>query len=111
MNKSRKKIAITINLNRCISVFYFDRINKFIKPIREELTKQGFKFSIKGRPKSVHSIWNKMRNQDVPFEQVFDLFAIRIILETTPDKEKADCWQVYSSVTDFYHPNPDRLRD
>ena len=86
-------------------------INKFIKPIRDELTKQGFKFSIKGRPKSIHSIWNKMKKQGVSFEEVFDLFAIRIILETTPEREKADCWQVYSIVTDFYQPNPDRLRD
>lgn len=86
-------------------------INRFIRPIREELTKHKIKFSIKGRPKSIHSIWNKMCTQDVPFEEVYDLFAIRIILETTTEREKADCWQVYSIVTDFYQPNPDRLRD
>ncbi|MDH5475220.1 MAG: RelA/SpoT family protein [Cyclobacteriaceae bacterium] len=86
-------------------------ISKFIKPIKDELTKQGLKFSIKGRPKSIHSIWNKMQKKDVPFEEVFDLFAVRIILETTPEREKADCWHIYSIVTDFYQPNPDRLRD
>jgi GTP pyrophosphokinase len=89
--------------------------NKFIKqfmiPINEELDKLKIKYEIKGRPKSIHSIWNKMRKQNIPFEEVFDLFAIRIILDTTLENEKALCWQVYSIVTDFYTPNPDRLRD
>ncbi|SMD43028.1 GTP pyrophosphokinase [Aquiflexum balticum DSM 16537] len=89
--------------------------NKFIKgfiaPIEEELELQGFKFTIKGRPKSVFSIYNKMKKQNIPFEEVYDLFAVRIIIESELDNEKADCWQVYSVVTDFYRPNPDRLRD
>lgn len=86
-------------------------IKNFIQPIEEELTRQGFKFSIKGRPKSVYSIYNKMKKQGIPFEEVYDLFAIRIILDSELENEKADCWQVYSIVTDFYRPNPDRLRD
>jgi len=89
--------------------------NKFIKqfmvPINEELDKLNIEYEIKGRPKSIHSIWNKMRKQNIPFEEVFDLFAIRIILDTTMEHEKALCWQVYSIVTDYYTPNPDRLRD
>ncbi|MTI32215.1 RelA/SpoT family protein, partial [Xanthovirga aplysinae] len=86
-------------------------IRNFIKPIQSELNRQGFDFVIKGRPKSVFSIWNKMRKQNIPFNQVYDLFAIRIILDTTLENEKPACWQVYSIVTDFYKPNPDRLRD
>lgn len=86
-------------------------INKLIKPIKDELNKSHVKFLIKGRPKSIHSIWNKMKKQDIPFEEVYDLFAIRIIIDTPLAKEKADCWQVYSVVTDYYKPNPDRLRD
>lgn len=89
--------------------------NKFIKqfmvPINEELDKLKIAYEIKGRPKSIHSIWNKMRKQNIPFEEVFDLFAIRIILDTPYENEKALCWQAYSIVTDFYTPNPDRLRD
>ncbi|HXH19186.1 MAG TPA: RelA/SpoT family protein, partial [Chitinophagales bacterium] len=86
-------------------------INEFIAPIEERLKKEGFKFRIYGRPKSIHSIWNKMRTKGVEFEQVYDLFAIRIIIDTPPEKEKAECWKVYSIVTDFYRPNPSRLRD
>ncbi len=89
--------------------------NKFIKqftqPIVEELDELKIEYEIKGRPKSVNSIWNKMRKQNIPFEEVYDLFAIRIILETPQEMEKSICWQVYSIVTDFYTPNPDRLRD
>jgi GTP diphosphokinase / guanosine-3',5'-bis(diphosphate) 3'-diphosphatase len=89
--------------------------NKFIKqfmiPIKEELDMLEKDYEIKGRPKSIHSIWNKMRKQNIPFEEVYDLFAIRIILDAPPEHEKALCWQVYSIVTDFYTPNPDRLRD
>lgn len=89
--------------------------NKFIKqftqPIVEELDHLKIEYEIKGRPKSVNSIWNKMRKQNIPFEEVYDLFAIRIILETPQEMEKSVCWQVYSIVTDFYTPNPDRLRD
>ncbi|MBD3627505.1 bifunctional (p)ppGpp synthetase/guanosine-3',5'-bis(diphosphate) 3'-pyrophosphohydrolase [Cyclobacterium sp.] len=86
-------------------------IKTFIAPIESELEHQGFKFVIKGRPKSVFSIYNKMKSQNIPFEEVYDLFAIRIIIDTPYENEKADCWQVYSTVTDFYRPNPDRLRD
>ncbi len=86
-------------------------IKSFIQPIEDELIRQKFKFVIKGRPKSVYSIYSKMKKQGIPFEEVYDLFAIRIILDSELENEKADCWQVYSIVTDFYHPNPDRLRD
>jgi len=86
-------------------------IKKFIAPIEKELANQGFQFEIKGRPKSVYSIWQKMKKQGVEFEEVYDIFAIRIILDSKPSKEKADCWRVYSIVTDFYQPNPKRLRD
>lgn len=86
-------------------------IRNFIKPIRDELNGQHFTCEIKGRPKSIHSIHNKMRKQNVPFEEVYDLFAIRIIIDTDLESEKAACWQVYSIVTDYYQPNPDRLRD
>jgi len=86
-------------------------IRNFINPIQKELRKRGFKFTIKGRLKSVFSIWNKMKKQDIPIDQVYDLFAVRIILDAPPEQEKAACWQVYSIVTDHYQPNPDRLRD
>lgn len=86
-------------------------IKDFIAPIDNELNKQNFKVTIKGRPKSIHSIWNKMRKQGIPFEQVYDLFAIRIIIDTAYEHEKADCWKVYSIVTDYYTPSPERLRD
>lgn len=86
-------------------------IRQFVNPIKSELDKSNLNIEIKGRPKSIHSIWNKMRKQDVTFEEVYDLFAIRIIIDSEFENEKADCWQVYSIVTDFYQPNPDRLRD
>ncbi len=86
-------------------------IAEFIHPIKDELNHQGFKFEIKGRPKSIHSIWEKMKKQGVTFEEIYDLFAIRIIIDTPQNQEKADCWKVYSIVTDSYRPNPDRLRD
>ena len=86
-------------------------VRNFINPIQKELNKRDIKFTIKGRPKSIYSIWNKMTTQEIPFEKVYDLFAIRIILDLPPEMEKAGCWQVYSVVTDYYQPNPDRLRD
>tara|TARA_B110000483_G_scaffold229096_1_gene292759 strand:- start:5 stop:2218 length:2214 start_codon:yes stop_codon:yes gene_type:complete len=86
-------------------------ISRFIHPIKTELAKQNFKLNIKGRPKSIYSIWNKMETKGVPFEEVYDIFAIRIILDSGSENEKADSWKVYSIVTDFYRPNPDRLRD
>jgi GTP diphosphokinase / guanosine-3',5'-bis(diphosphate) 3'-diphosphatase len=86
-------------------------INEFIKPIKEVLQEEGFDFEIHGRPKSIHSIWNKIKTKGVQFEEVYDLFAIRIILDSPVEKEKADCWKVYSIITDFYHPSPERTRD
>jgi GTP pyrophosphokinase len=86
-------------------------IKEFITPIQDELKSKGFDFDIKGRTKSVYSIWKKMQKQGVDFEEVYDLFAIRIILNSPPEKEKSDCWQVYSIITDKYTPNPERLRD
>ncbi len=86
-------------------------IQEFISPIEKELFRQGFKFDIKGRPKSIHSIWRKMKKQNVGFDEVYDLFAVRIIIDTPKKDEKADCWRVYSVVTDIYQPNPNRLRD
>jgi GTP diphosphokinase / guanosine-3',5'-bis(diphosphate) 3'-diphosphatase len=86
-------------------------IREFIKPIKASLEKENFEFEIKGRPKSVYSIWRKMKKQGVAFEEIYDKFAIRIILNSALDKEKSDCWRVYSIVTDFYQPNPLRLRD
>jgi GTP pyrophosphokinase len=86
-------------------------IQKFSSPIKKELEEKGIKFEIKGRSKSIYSIWNKMEKKEVPFEEVYDLFAIRIIIDNDELDEKALCWQVYSVVTDFYSPNIDRLRD
>jgi len=87
-------------------------ISKFSSPIKKALEEKGVKFQIKGRPKSIYSIWNKMVTKNVPFEEVYDLFAIRIIIDSEIEQnEKSDCWQVYSIVTDFYQPNIDRLRD
>lgn len=86
-------------------------IANFIKPLKEKLEASGYVFSIKGRTKSIYSIWNKMKKQNTPFENIYDLFAIRIIIDTSLEKEKSDCWQIYSIVTDMYQPNPKRLRD
>ena len=86
-------------------------INEFIKPLREKMEKSGFDFEIYGRPKSIHSIWNKMKKKGVSFEEVYDLFAIRVILNSPPEKEKEECWKVYSMITDEYTPLPERLRD
>lgn len=86
-------------------------ISSFVNPINAELEEKGFERTIKGRSKSIPSIWAKMKKQKVDFEEVYDLFAIRIILENTVENEKADCWKVYSIITDKYTPNPKRLRD
>lgn len=86
-------------------------IKKFIGPIEEKLTQVGLKFHIKGRTKSIHSIWQKMKKQHCGVEGIYDLFAIRIILDSPLEKEKMECWQVYSIITDMYQPNPKRLRD
>ena len=86
-------------------------INEFIRPIREKLEATQIIAEVHGRPKSIHSIWNKMKKKGVEFEEVYDLFAIRIILDVTSELEKAECWKVYSMVTDEYTPAPERLRD
>ncbi len=86
-------------------------IKDFISPLKKELDEAGLNFEIKGRTKTIHSIHNKMKKQNTPFEKVFDLFAIRVILDSKEKEEKADCWKVYSIVTDKYQPNPSRLRD
>jgi len=86
-------------------------IRRFMSPIRETLLHEGYIFDIKARTKSISSIWRKMQTKDIPFEEVFDVFAIRIILETPIELEKPDCWRIYSIVTDFYQPSPERLRD
>ncbi|MCW3115070.1 MAG: (p)ppGpp synthetase [Segetibacter sp.] len=86
-------------------------INEFIRPIKEKLVGGDFDFEIYGRPKSIHSIWNKIKKKGVAFEEVYDLFAIRIILNSPHAREKEDCWKVYSIITDEYTPSPERLRD
>ena len=86
-------------------------IDAFIEPIKKKLEDAGLKFHMKGRTKSIHSIYQKMKKQGCPFEGVYDLFAIRIILDSELEKEKQECWQAYSIVTDMYLPNPKRLRD
>lgn len=86
-------------------------IEKFIKPIAEKLDAMGIKSHIKGRTKSIHSIWQKMKKQQCGFEGIYDLFAIRIIIDSPLSEEKMQCWQTYSLITDMYQPNPKRLRD
>ncbi len=86
-------------------------IERFIKPIEERLKEAGLTFHIKGRTKSIHSIWQKMKKQKCPFEGVYDLFAIRIIIDTPLEKEKMHCWQAFAIITSMYQPNPKRLRD
>ncbi|MEO8884583.1 MAG: bifunctional (p)ppGpp synthetase/guanosine-3',5'-bis(diphosphate) 3'-pyrophosphohydrolase [Mucilaginibacter sp.] len=86
-------------------------IRDFSEPVKKALAAQDLEADVFGRPKSIHSIWNKMKKKSIPFEEVYDLFAIRIILDSTPENEKADCWKAYSIITDLYRPNPDRLRD
>ena len=86
-------------------------IKQFVQPLKEELDKLNIQYEIKSRPKSIFSIYSKMSKQNIPFEEVYDLFAVRLILETPVEQEKSFCWQVYSIVTDYYTPNPDRLRD
>jgi guanosine-3',5'-bis(diphosphate) 3'-pyrophosphohydrolase len=86
-------------------------IQKFIDPLKEILEEQGLQFKIFGRPKSIYSIYNKIKEKGVAFEEIYDLFAIRIVIDSPLDTEKSDCWKVYSIITDFYHPSPERLRD
>lgn len=86
-------------------------IREFIAPLEQDLQKSGIKAEIKGRPKAISSIWRKMKKQKVDFEEVYDKFAIRVIIESKPKNEKADCWRAYSVITDLYRPNPERMRD
>jgi GTP diphosphokinase / guanosine-3',5'-bis(diphosphate) 3'-diphosphatase len=86
-------------------------IQKFIEPLKDILHEQGFKFKIFGRAKSIFSIYNKIKTKHVSFEEIYDLFAIRIVIDSPYDQEKENCWKVYSIITDFYHPSPERLRD
>lgn len=102
------RIAHGLNAKKAIRDAY---IADFIAPIKARLEAEGLKFSIKGRTKSIYSIWNKLRKQQIEMKDVFDLFAIRIILDVAPEKEKAECWNVYSIVADMYTPNPARLKD
>ena len=114
-----------LSMKYCESEVYFDIksklketqelrarfIRKFMSPIKEHLGHEGYVFDIKARTKSISSIWKKMNSKNILFEEVFDLFAIRIILDTPVELEKPDCWRVYSIVTDYYQPSPERLRD
>lgn len=86
-------------------------IEKFIAPVKRKLEEAGLTFTIKGRTKSISSIWAKMRKQKVDLDRIYDLFAIRVIIDTPPEKEKSDCWLAYSILTDMYTPNPARMRD
>lgn len=86
-------------------------IKDFVEPIDMALRRAGLKYIVKGRTKSVYSIHNKMKDANISFEDIFDLFAIRVILKSKPEEEKAACWKAYSIVTDYYKPNPDRLKD
>ncbi|MDF9829230.1 RelA/SpoT family protein [Parabacteroides sp. PF5-6] len=86
-------------------------IEEFISPVKQRLEEAGLTFDIKGRTKSIHSINNKLKKQKIEFEGIYDLFAIRIVLDSLPEKEKAECWYVYSIITDMYQPNPNRMKD
>ncbi|HYG50558.1 MAG TPA: RelA/SpoT family protein [Flavobacteriales bacterium] len=86
-------------------------ITSFSNPIKKALDKEGIRYEMKARTKSVFSIWKKIHKKNIPFEEIYDVFALRFIIESEPEREKTDCWQVYSIVTDFYQPSPDRLRD
>lgn len=86
-------------------------INQFTLPIRRALDEMGVKYEIKSRTKSIYSIWNKIHQKGVPFEEIYDLFAIRIIIDSDEEHEKSECWRVYAAVTDYYQPSPERLRD
>ncbi len=106
--KTYKYIAHALNEKKAQRDAY---ITSFITPLEEKLKAAGFQFTIKGRPKSIHSIYHKMQAQRCDVDRIYDLFAIRIILDSPLEREKSDCWQVYSLITDMYKPNPKRLRD
>ena len=106
--KTYKYIAHALNAKKSERDAY---IARFIAPLEQKLKDAGFVFTIKGRPKSIHSIYHKMQAQNCDVDRIYDLFAIRIILDSPADREKQDCWQVYSLITDIFQPNPKRLRD
>ncbi|MDE6321712.1 MAG: HD domain-containing protein, partial [Muribaculaceae bacterium] len=101
-------IAHQLNAKKEARDAYMDA---FMKPVRERLEQSGLKFEMKGRTKSIYSIWNKMKKQQNDLDHIYDLFAIRVILDSPPEKEKSDCWTVYSLITDMYQPNPSRMKD
>lgn len=103
-----KFIATRLNEKKAEREYF---IKEFIGPINKILKEQDLESNVVGRPKSINSIWTKMKKKGIPFEEVYDLFAVRIILDSKPNQEKSDCWKAYSIVTDLYRPNPDRLRD
>ena len=86
-------------------------IADFIAPVKEKLAAEGLKFEIKGRTKSIYSIWNKLKKQNNTLEEIYDLFAIRVVIDCEPAREKSECWLAYSLITDMYTPNPGRLKD
>lgn len=102
------EISMKLQKSRAVRTRF---INKFTNPIVRMLEKEGIDFEVESRTKSIYSIWNKMRKKSIPFEEVYDVFAVRFILNVPPEQEKALCWKTYSIITDFYRPNPDRLRD
>ena len=106
--KQYKYIAHALNEKRAEREDY---IARFIAPLEQKLKAAGFIFTIKGRPKSIHSIYHKMQAQHCDVDRIYDLFAIRIILDSPPEREKSDCWMVYSMITDIFRPDPRRLRD
>lgn len=108
MRDTYTSIALKLNETKMHRDTY---IADFIKPIKEKLQSLGLKFDIKGRTKSIYSIWNKMKKQHNDIDQIYDLFAIRIILDSPLEREKSDCWLVYSVITDMYQPNPSRMKD
>jgi len=85
--------------------------NKFIYPIKKDMRSKGMKFQIFTREKSIFSIWQKMKKKEIPFDEVYDLFAVRIVIDVPLELEKSECWKVYSFITDHYRPNHNRLRD
>jgi len=104
-----KDLANRINHSEKISAHF---INKFIDPIRQKLDEQGFKYDISGRPKSIYSVWHKMQTKNLPFEEIFDILAVRINFKSKPKiAEKTQCWFIYSLITDLYKVKPDRIRD
>ncbi len=106
--ESYKEIANKLTENKRSRESFVDH---FIRPIKKSLDERNISYTIKGRPKSIYSIYNKIKKSNTPFDKIYDLFAVRIVLDVPLDREKAECWEVYSIVTDHYRPNPSRLKD